>query len=156
MPSNEDFFQVFGHISIFFATWDFFVTAIIIRIVHAHYKLPDLSGLTLGQKLRYLEGLKPEQSLNASVLARIQSALPQAIEMSKQRNRFIHDQWVFSPDNIKKGCIDRIPLKVVAGAGHRTFSLEAETYSLSHLYEFLGKIGDQQKAFHEFLNELSA
>jgi hypothetical protein len=154
MPTNEDFFQVFGHISIFFATWDFFVSTIITRVAGPDCKLSNLYGATLGRKLQYLKSLKPEQSLNGPVLRQIQSALPMAIEISNQRNRFIHDQWVFNPDKIKHGLIDRLTLKSCEVAGSITFSSDTETHSLVDLYEFLGKIGEQQKVFGELLNQI--
>jgi hypothetical protein len=74
--TNEDFFRVFGHISVFFATWDFIVTAIITRLVCSERINPRrLEGLTLGQKLRYLQGISEEDTVSPDVCRRLQVTL---------------------------------------------------------------------------------
>lgn len=155
MYTNEDFFRVFGHISIFFSTWDFFVTAIIPRLVRLDCKLPDLSTATLGQKLRYIQTLTPEQAVNTGVLKQIQSVLPVAIEKSQKRNRFIHDQWLFKPDLIAQGSIERLALSNGEGPIGRTLDFQSETFTLQQLYSFLEEIGEQQKVFAQIVNELN-
>src|SRR5260221_5926104 len=105
---NENFFQVIGEFTIFFATLDFFVSELILRIVHREgvtTKLPFRATDTLAEKLRILECLTPEQVANDELLAEIKNVLPEAQAASRERNRYIHDQWVFSPDIIREGKI---------------------------------------------------
>jgi hypothetical protein len=132
MFTNETFFQVFGHISVFFATWDFIVSLLISR----------------------LSTLKPDETVNPELLARVQPVLPTAIEISNKRNRFIHDQWVFKPDGIRDGVIHRFSLRLTEGPTGRLVEGEPEKYTLPELYEFLNEIGRQQEIFAAFLNEL--
>jgi hypothetical protein len=147
---NEDCFRVFGHICVFFATLDFFVSIVVMRVVRLGTKLPDLSSATLGQKLRFLSDLKPENTVNEAVLAQIQDALPEAIEVGKTRNRFIHDLWKFAPEAVEDGFIERSSLAFNESAFARTIDISSERYSLNDLYGFLEQVGEQQKFFASF------
>jgi hypothetical protein len=153
--TNEDFFQIFGHISVFFATWDFFVTAIITRLVRPQLiKLRRLEGSTLGQKLHYLQGISEEETVSPDVCRRLQAALPTALEIAELRNRFIHDLWKLAPEDVDHGAIERLTLKLGQEECGVTFAFATERYSLEQLYEFLNQIGEQQRVFSGFLTEL--
>src|SRR5690242_5786908 len=114
MAINDDFFRVFGRISIFFATWDFFVTVLIGEVLRNDVVLPKLDNWTLGRKLRYFEKLEGQHVSNPSLLKQIRDLLPLAFEVSEKRNRFIHDQWVFWPAMIARGDIERVSLTIPA------------------------------------------
>jgi hypothetical protein len=155
MVTNETFFQIFGHISVFFATWDFLVTTIITRLVcPQRIELKRLEGATLGQKLHYLQGIGEADTVNPELYRRLQAVLPKALKVAELRNRFIHDQWKFAPEDVNRGVIERHALKLGQVDSEVTFAFVSERYSLEQLYEFLGEIGEQQQVFCAFLSAL--
>jgi hypothetical protein len=152
--TNEDFFKVFGHISVFFATWDFFVTAIITRLVCSErINLRRLEGSTLGQKLRYLQGISEEDTVSPGLCRRMQAELTTALEVAELRNRFIHDLWKFASEDVDRGAIERLTLKLRQEEFAVTLAFATERYTLEQLYEFLKQIGEQQRVFSQFLAE---
>ncbi len=63
--TNEDFFKLFGHISVFFATWDMLTNILIFRLV----KNPNIdSRMTLGEKIKYLGHLDSNEVDDLDVL----------------------------------------------------------------------------------------
>jgi hypothetical protein len=153
MYTQADFFQVFGHISVFFATWDILLTMLLVRLVREEIELPDLARATLGQKLRFLEGLTSGQVSRPEVLDRLFKILPDAIAVSEERNRFIHDQWVFAPSGIPNGEITRITFQSIPG---RRFNTIEKKLSIRDLNAFLRSVGHQQQIFGSFLTELES
>ena len=155
MVTNETFFQIFGHISVFFATWDFFVTTIITRLVCPdRINLKRLEGATLGQKLHYLQDVGEEDTVNPELFRRLQAALPKALKIAEMRNRFIHDLWKFAPEDVNRGAIERHTLRLGQLDSGVTFEFVLERFSLEQLHEFLAEIGEQQLVFCEFLSVL--
>jgi hypothetical protein len=140
MASSEDFFQVFGHISVYFATFDFLTTLTILRLVDGRIVDQSLrmnDRNTLQQKFRLIERLEPHHVTNLAVLQELQGLLPEAVSVGETRNRFIHDQWMFAPDAIPTGRITRIRLE---GLESGMFRLVSEETTLADLYAFLGRI----------------
>lgn len=155
MASNEDFFQVFGHISVFFATLDFFVTAIITRMVRPeNIALRRLERATLGQKLQYLADLHEEETFHPEICKRVQKAIPAALTIAELRNRFIHDLWKFAPDDVAQGVLERLNLRPGQKGAVVTFDFCKERYSLEQMYDLLKDIGRLQHTFAAFLDEL--
>lgn len=154
MAKNEDFERAIGHISIVFAAWDFFVAMIIVAILRPGIDSRDLDDWTLAQKLRYLKGLNPEQVVYRDVLERIQSAIPRAVEVCRQRTRFLRDMWAFRPEELRRDCVEKIALEIEGTPEGRKFSFRTETYSLAQLHELAGKVRRQHDIFLGFLSEL--
>jgi len=78
--------------------------------------------------------------------------LPAAIAVANERNRHIHDMWIFDSDLVSQGRIRRARLEI---DGLRTGSLsEPEELTLEELYEFAKKVGDIQKIFGDALQVL--
>ena len=149
--NKENFFQVLGQISVFFATLDLFVSEVILSMCAptSTNKWPPFNErTTLGQKLEYLEQTTQEDVSNPDVLADVHKALPEAITVSRERNRYIHDQWIFGPDDIPKGQIDRVTL--VVGDGGMSFRGERITLTIQELYAFCSRIGKLQTQFAGF------
>lgn len=139
MHKNKDFFQIIGHINIFFATLDFFASILLTEISKETYvKRPKLDA-PLGQKLRFFKNLKEEDVNDVSVLRQLKKYIDEAIDISDERNRYIHDQWVFNEQKIKKGYIDRFRIK------EGSKGIDGVTLSFDDLQSFLKKIGDMQK-----------
>jgi len=153
MANNADFFQVFGHISVFFATWDMFTALLIVRLVRPECEIPP-SNSTLGKKLMFLERLNDDQVVNPELLTRIQTDLPDSKEVSRKRNRFIHDQWVFEPTLIAQDKIKRCTLRMEQNMGIRFAPMDQEEYHITDLYKFLETVGEQQKKYFGFAQEL--
>jgi hypothetical protein len=151
---NEDFFQVLGRISIFFATADFITTEIIIRLIKDESRdeikpLEDSSTLT--QKLKWLQQLTLESVTDSLILEDLKFFLPWAIDISLERNRYIHDQWVFNKEDILVGKINRARI-----IGLKKFKIEIEQkmFTIDNLYTFLTEVGEMQKKLFEILNKL--
>lgn len=154
--THEHFFLVIGHICIYFSTLDFFVTAVILVLVdRKRYAtgFPVGHNATLGQKLRFLKELSVSDVTNAEVLKDIQASIDGAILVSKKRNRFIHDQLVFSPDEVAKGNIERVKLKIKKDY---TFDWDSEKINMRDLYDLLGEIGHYQGLYGQFINRLNS
>ena len=95
---NEDFFQVIGRISVFFSTWDLLTTLLTMRLVKRQTRLPvNFDRRTLPQKLRFLGELSAPEVVDPDVLKEVKLELPAALSVAGKRNRYIHDQWVFTP-----------------------------------------------------------
>jgi hypothetical protein len=108
--TNDNFFKVFGEISVYFATLDYLTTLLIFRLVRVERiekKSPIDDRTTLGQEYRFLEKLQDDQVYNQDVLKALRQILPRAIKLSDERNRYIHDQWEFAGNTIAEGEIRR-------------------------------------------------
>ena len=81
--TNENFFEVIGHTSVLFSTWDILTSLLLIRLVKRQTLLPDLDRKTLGQKLQLLKGLASNNVVDVAVLERVQSALPKPCPLPK-------------------------------------------------------------------------
>ena len=159
MHKNEDFFKVFGHISVFFATLDFFVTYFIMQLVNGKLlnlekkQIDSLSDRTLGQKFQFLKKIKEGDVKDGKVWSGLQKFLDDAIKLSEKRNRFIHDQWVFDNNAIKKGEIalhKLILCEVISGKQNSVgVKTQKENYTIDQLYSFLSEVGAMQGRFAE-------
>jgi hypothetical protein len=156
MPyTNENFFEVIGHISVLFSTWDLLTTLLIIRLVKRNAPLPDsLTRKTLGQKLALLKDLTPTDVVDPALLGRIQLVLPKAREVAEKRNRFIHDQWVFAEESIPKGEIHLLSVEVIMGSEGRTVKMPRTDFRIADLSAFRETVGEQQKIFIALLESL--
>src|SRR5271169_6971775 len=104
MYRNEDFFRIIGHISVFFATVDFFVSEVMIRLTALPgASVPFSDTATLGQKFERLGKLTSGDVTNPEVLSALHVELPRARAVAKERKRYIHDQWVFEPQLVASG-----------------------------------------------------
>jgi hypothetical protein len=154
--TNESFFEVIGHISVLFSTWDVLTSLLIIRLVKRRSRLPDLDRKTLGQKLQLLMDLTPNDVVDAAVLDQVLLAVPEALPVAEKRNRFIHDQWMFSPETVLIGEIVLLSVEVVMGSAGRTFNMVPTKFHITDLGEFLDTVGKQQVVFHALLELLPA
>ena len=147
MYRNEDFLRIIGHISFFFATLDFFVSEVMILLTG---RVPFCDTATLGQKFDLLFKLKAGDVTNAGILLDLQVELPRAQAVAKERNRYIHDQWIFDPQLVAAGRIRR--LKLVYGPPPQ---LVKEDFAMSDLEAFLREIGTLQQVFGKALKVLN-
>ena len=136
MYRNEDFLRIIGHISVFFATLDFFVSEVMILLTG---RVPFSDTATLGQKFDLLSKLKASDVTSAGVLLDLQVELPRAQAVAKERNRYIHDQWIFDSQLVAAGRIRR--LKLVYGPPPQPVE---EDFAISDLEAFLRQIGTRQ------------
>ena len=140
--------QKIGHITVFFSTLDFFVTRFIIELVTDDYKAtkPSLNdNTTLGAKLARIEKLQDQDVISPQVLQHIKNFLPEAMEVSRIRNRFMHDQWVFNPETLAKGIINRVEFTDLKG--WNTDSKLPMPYTEKDLEDVLSRIGALQTVF---------
>lgn len=155
MYRNEDFFQVFGHISVFFTTLDFFVTATLLQLVDKDKRVRAIAmadRTTLQQKFRLFEKLEERQVIDHALLGEIKSILPRALTVGERRNRFVHDLWKFAPNDISAGRIGRSRIQ---GLDRWTVRVvQEEETTIDELYTFLREIGTLQKDFGAFLGRL--
>lgn len=124
--NEDDYFKSFGKISALFATLDFVVTEIILKIAKAEgndFKLPRETA-TLGNKLRLLQESSASSAFALNVKKTLSNILPTAINIADERNRYIHDQWIFNPSTISSGKIDRIKLTSTGLKERITLSIE--------------------------------
>ncbi|MCS0413215.1 hypothetical protein ND932_15230 [Vibrio diabolicus] len=148
MTKNEDYFTIIGKISIFFSTVDLFATELILKLnsIEANkFRLPKETA-TLGMKIGFLEDLVVAHPDAKNALDYIYENLASIKKVSNERNRYMHDQWVFAPDRIKSGNIDRIRL---TSSGLK----ETTTLSYSDLITFCNEVGQVQQVFAEAIRK---
>ncbi|EGR1738183.1 hypothetical protein V8065_004599 [Vibrio parahaemolyticus] len=148
MNRNEDYFAIIGKISIFFSTVDLFATEFILTLnslESSSFRLPKETA-TLGMKIGLLESLVVVHPDARDALDYIHENLTSIKKVSNERNRYMHDQWVFAPDKIKNGYIDRIRL---TGSGLK----ETTTLSYRDLITFCNEVGHVQKIFCEAMRK---
>jgi hypothetical protein len=143
--THNDFFQEIGHISVFFATLDLFVSQVIDELTP--YPAPFKENSTLGQKLNILGDFKSEDVINPEMLAHLKTFLPRAKVAAAERNRYIHDQWIFDPKLISQGRIrrNRYSLK----------TLDSKEMSIQDLTIFRDELGELQKVFAQAIKSWS-
>lgn len=151
---NEDFFQAIGHISVFYATWDILLTTLYIRLLKDNNsislkKIKDI--LTLNQKLHLVNKLEDKDVIDSSILKDFKANFKKLIEIGKERNRYIHDYWVFKEDLIPHGKIERHRIK---GLGNKIVTWSEIELSIEDLYSFLNKVGDMQKFIGSLVDRL--
>jgi hypothetical protein len=141
MYSDDDFFRILGHISVFFATLDLFASEVILRLTGwtSGTALPFGETATLGHKLTLLGEMRPEHVANSAVLLDLQRELPRAQTAARERNRYIHDQWIFDPTLIPQGRIRRARWPLGQAA--------VQELTLQELHSFLQEIGQLQRVF---------
>ncbi len=157
--TNDDFFKVFGEISVHFATLDFLTTALILRLVRIERikkkgPIDDrvrLDRMTLGQKFRFLEKLQDDQVYDQGVLKDLRQILQHAIELSEERNRYIHDQWEFAGNTIAKGKIRRATM---TNLDKWLQAEEIKKFTLADLEGFRGDIDDMQHKIDALVGRL--
>ena len=155
MFTNESVFQLVGHITILFATWDCFVSLLIVRLLKRGVALPkDFEGWTLTAKLRFLEELAERKVIDVGVLAAVKAVIPDAIKVAKRRNRFIHQLWELAPDSLATGEVRLLAMKVVMTSAGRTVNFDEERVKLLELKSFFDSLGQQQVRFATLLEKL--
>ena len=147
MYTEDDYFKLLGRISVLFATLDLLVTELILKIAKNESAKLDLPSetATLGTKLRFLEKAPVSTKFAMNVVNSVNSILHDAIKIADERNRYIHDQWIFDPASICEGRIDRVRL-TSSGLKERT------TIYITDMVKFANKIAAVQRPFFEELN----
>ncbi|MFH1509418.1 MAG: hypothetical protein ABIE68_04600 [bacterium] len=148
MYKKEDFFQVIGHVSVFFSTLDVLTSILISELVKKSVANKPKYDDTLGIKFRFLKGLNNEDVNSVKTLKKLNGLIDEAIKISDERNRYIHDLWVFDDKNIRKGYIDRLRMK---GTNKIGFEKEVSTLSINDLYVFLKGIGNMQESIGKMI-----
>jgi len=108
--SNESFFEAIGRISVMFATWDLFVSDLIVQLRPGKPPLFQKND-TLGRKLRLLEELKAAEVKDPETLKSLAPHFVKAKNVAEERNRYIHDQWLFDGNLVLQGRIRRFRLE---------------------------------------------
>jgi hypothetical protein len=146
----DDFLQVIGRISVFFATLDFITSLVIIELIgrESTLPLPFSEKSTLTHKFYALEKMDPGKTSSPQVLNEIKLLLPHAIEVANERNRYIHDQWMFRPDLVRAGKIGRVRMNFVQKLG------VPSEFSIDDLNQFLRSIGELQNQFSKFYGSI--
>lgn len=154
---QQNIFQIFGHITVFYSTLDFFVTMFILELVSSDYKAsnqPLKDSTTLGQKLRIIEKLGDKDVISKEILRDTKTFLVEAILVANERNRFMHDQWEFHPDNLEKGIIRR--MAIVGLKDWKPSLRDSEPYTEADLRTLLARIGRLQTQFADAAKKLQA
>lgn len=154
--SVTNYMVVVGWITILFSTIDYYISEIILRLINDPdpNRLPFTDKTTLGRKLCFIEKLRPEQVTNIEALSAIQALLPEAMKISEERNRYIHDQWILKEALLKENKICRIRLRVTPD--HKICG-EETLLSMDDLQKCFAEIGELQKkiiAIDEILSKM--
>jgi hypothetical protein len=150
--TQEGIFKIIGHITIFYATLDFFVTRFIFESVTEEYKSknkPMTDFITLGQKLDLISNLQDIDVKSADALKQAKLSMDEAKAVAKERNRFIHDLWKFDPRDLENGQITRMS-QINLKTWKYDFKV-SDAYTEQDLYGLLGRIGHLQKIFGDLV-----
>ncbi|TKC57691.1 hypothetical protein FBD94_20680 [Pedobacter hiemivivus] len=115
-------------------------------------KQPLKDSTTLGVKLKLLDALGEQDVISSVVLQQIKLVLPEAFKVANERNRFMHDQWVFAPQTLENGIINRMSLTDLKN--WNTVPTAEVPYTYSDLEDLLRRIGALQHTFGEAVNTL--
>lgn len=139
--TNDDFLQIIGHISAAFALLDFVTMMLICRLIDGENfkKLKIKDKTTLGQKLRILKKLEHVITDYPLCLSELKKILPEAIKIADERNRYIHDQWIFD-ERIASGNITRLRIKRKNECNINVIKTEEKTFNIDFLCVFLNQI----------------
>jgi hypothetical protein len=149
MHTKDEFFRAIGFISVLFATLDLIISLVILRLQGwaKGHATPFSDRTTLGQKLTILGKLTSEQVTDPDALLSLQQHLPRAQAIAEERNRYIHDQWIFEAKLIAQGKIKRA--RLVNGS-----ITDDQELTLHDLNAFAREIGDLQAVFDATLRSL--
>lgn len=153
--NREYIFQIIGQTTIFYATLDFLVTRFIIDMASLQFKATEKGfrdTTTLGQKLRIIEKWNDEDVISVSILNEVKLHLEDAILLSQERNRFMHDQWLFDPKDLTQGFIKRISFTDLTT--WNTESNLSDPYCIEDFNKLLERIAKQQISFSVYLDKL--
>lgn len=155
MITQHQVFQIFGHITVFYATLDFLISAFIIEILTDSYKRshkPFDSSSTLGKKFHYIKNIQKVDVISERILADAHSIIDEALDIANERNRFIHDNWMFSPNDLIN---DRIRRTTITLEDSWNFKVDhSEAYTEHDLTQLLQRIGQLQMKFGDMLDLL--
>lgn len=148
MLTQIDVFRVFGHISVFYSTWDTMIGYFLHKIVNEEYKaknLPPKKNSTIGQKLDLIDNLNENDVNSTSSLNFVRGFLKDAKVISRLRNRYIHDNWLFKPEDLAIGKISRMTFYI--DSDWKYTADEKVYYDMNELQELLTKLGNMQDNF---------
>jgi len=148
--TQSQVFQMIGHLSVFYSTLDFFVEVLILGLVGPEKS--SKAGVTLGQRLKFLQKLDPADTKNPAVFGEFLTYLPEFLVLADKRNRLLHDQWNFSEENLERGVVAlmRIDLDSDDFVGMLRFA----DYELSFFETLLSEVGEAQKVVMSSVTQL--
>ena len=154
---TEDVYKILGQISIFFSTLDILTTSLIFYLTTEEYKKnnkPLNDRMTLAQKFIFLKGLSDKDVKDIDVLNRVRDFLDEAIIISQERNRFIHDQWEFKKDNMNNGTIKLYKITGLKEWKWKTVGVEYDLQKLNNLLTEIGRIQGKIGREHKLLEQI--
>ena len=110
--THDEFFQIFGEISVQFATLDFFVTALLCNLCISTLAPKLRERATLGQKVTYLGSLSPKEVVDPGVLHQLSSVLASLRNVADVRNRYTHDLWMMAQEDVRAGSLRRLSIQI--------------------------------------------
>ena len=142
--TKEEIFQFIGHVTVFYATLDVLMSMLCQSLIPygSPVRRKIRGSMTLGQRARLLADLDAGTVTNSKALIELQKALPEIIELSEIRNRFIHDQWVFDEQNLERGDIDSFRIEFSKDGN---LIRETTRYTRTTMKRIIGRIGEAQK-----------
>jgi hypothetical protein len=142
--TKEEIFQFIGHVTVFYATLDVFMAVLCHTLVPygSPFRRKIRGSMTLGQRSRLLAELDAETVTNPEALIELQKALPEIIELSEIRNRFIHDQWVFNEQNLERGDVECLRIEFSKDG---KLLRETTRYTRATMNRLIRRIGEAQK-----------
>lgn len=150
--TNKDFLEIFGLISVRFATLDFLATNLFFNLVVSKNKINSIDDkTTLGQKLKLLKELKPKDVKDGNILKELSGFIQEAIKIAEERNRYMHDQWVFDKEKISLGKISRF--KIIKVGLHFKIIKDKEL-AIEEINDFSEKIYRMQGFFGQLLEKM--
>ena len=142
--TKEEIFQFIGHVTVFYATLDVFMAILCHTLVPygSPVRRKIRGSMTLGQRSQLLAELDADTVTSPQTLIELQKVLPEIIKLSEIRNRFIHDQWVFDEQNLKRGEIDSFRIELSKDG---KLLRDTTRYTRETMNSLIGRIGEAQK-----------
>ena len=148
--TQEEIFQLIGHISVFYSTLDMILATACHTLIPfgATERRSLRPNMTLGQRARLLEDLDPHTTINPDALLDFQKHIPEIVELAGLRNRFLHDQWLFSDKALKEGVMIAHRFEFTADGELR----QSDTrFTVESFREVLNRVGRAQMLAGSFL-----
>jgi len=146
-------FEMLGRITVFYATLDLLVSKLYLELILSDKASNVNDTDLLPTKFKALKSLKETDVVSVVALDEIKMFADDAISLAKTRNRFLHDQWVFNPNDLAAGEIRRIKL---SGIKERMLKTESCTHSYQDLEDLLKNLGEMQEKVGKVLEDVTA
>ena len=146
--THDQVYHGIGRLSVHYSGLDFFIEVLTFALFPATRRK---SGSTLGSRLEFLDKRQSKDATNPEVFDELKAHLPDLIEIAKERNRILHDQWAFAPKILSQGKVQLARIHLEKSAEK---IIEWKTFRLAYFEELAERVLEAQGNAMDLVNKL--